>query len=163
MLPLEIRPLRAGDLEDLEWDSAQVLGVESLRRSLAEQGDLIVHLVALVNDRPVARLSLDFGRKAGHGVVHLWGFAVLPALQRLGIGTAMIRAAESLIAAAPRGAMTVEIGVDDWNHDAARLYRRLGYRDAGLEESESGRLILLLQRPVAELGWPVGASDPPAK
>jgi ribosomal protein S18 acetylase RimI-like enzyme len=150
-VPIEIRPLRAGDLDGLEWDAEQAIQAAHVRKTLAERGDEVVFLLALANGQPVGRLGLDFGRKAGEGIVHLWAFGVLPSLQRLGIGTAMIRAAESLIATAPRGASVVEVGVDDWNRDAAKLYRRLGYHDAGVERGANGEAILLLHRSIPEI------------
>jgi ribosomal protein S18 acetylase RimI-like enzyme len=150
-IPIEIRRLRRGDLDELEWDSEQAIQADYLRRTLAERGEDVVVLLALANGRPVGRLGIDFGRKAGEGVVHLWAFSVLPTLQRLGIGTALIRAAESLIASAPRGAVGVEVGVDEWNHRAAELYRRLGYRDAGSERGSNDEVIVLLRRPVADI------------
>ena len=150
-LPIEIRPLRDGDLDGLEWDSEQAIQADHVRKTVAERGDDVVFLLALVNGRPVGRLGVDFGRKAEQGIVHLWAFGVLPSLQRLGIGTALMRAAESLIAAAPRGATVVEVGVDEWNHDAAKLYRRLGYRDHGVERGGTGEPILLLRRSIDEI------------
>jgi ribosomal protein S18 acetylase RimI-like enzyme len=150
-LQIEIRPLRDGDLDGLEWDGEKVVAPDYLRKTVAERGDDVVFLLALANGRPVGRLGIDFGRKAEEGIVHMWAFGILPTLQRLGIGTAMMRAAESLIATAPRGATVVEVGVDEWNHDAAKLYRRLGYRDDGVERGTNGEVILLLRRTVAEL------------
>jgi ribosomal protein S18 acetylase RimI-like enzyme len=150
-LPVEIRPLRDGDLDGLEWDSEEAIQPDYLRKTVADRGDDVVFLLALANGRPVGRLGLDFGRKAQEGIVHLWAFGVLPSFQRLGIGAAMVRAAESLIAAAPRGATIVEVGVDEWNHDAAKLYRRLGYRDDGLERGGNGEVIVLLRRSIAEI------------
>jgi ribosomal protein S18 acetylase RimI-like enzyme len=150
-LAIEIRPLRDGDLDGLEWDSEQAIQADYVRKRVAEQGDDVVFLLALANGRPVGKLGLDFGRKAAEGIVHLWAFGVLPSLQRLGIGTAMMRAAESLIGASPRGATVVEVGVDEWNHDAAELYRRLGYRDDGVERGGNGEVILLLRRSIAEI------------
>jgi ribosomal protein S18 acetylase RimI-like enzyme len=153
-LPIEIRALRDGDLEGLEWDSEQAIQAHYVRNTVAERGDDVIFLLAVANGQPVGRLGLDFGRKAAEGIVHLWAFSVLPSLQRLGIGTAMIRAAESLIAAAPKGATVVEVGVEEWNHDAAKLYRRLGYRDDGIERSGNGEVILLLRRPIAHIEAP---------
>ena len=63
----------------------------------------------------------------------------------------MMRAAESLIAAAPRGATVVEVGVEEWNHDAAKLYRRLGYSDEGVERAGNDEGELLLRRSIAEI------------
>lgn len=150
-LPIEIRPLRDDDLEGLEWDSQQAIQADYVRKTLADRGDDVVFLLAFANAQPVGVLGLDFGRKAEEGIVHLWAFGVLPSLQRLGIGTAMMRAAESLIAAAPRGANAVEVGLDEWNQDAARLYRRLGYRDHGVERGSKDEVILLLRRSIAEI------------
>jgi ribosomal protein S18 acetylase RimI-like enzyme len=150
-LPIEIRPLRAVDLDGLEWDSRQAVQADYVERIVAERGEDVAFLVALANGRPVGLLGLDFGRKADEGVVHLWAFGVLPSLQRLGIGTAMMRAAEALVSDAPRGASVVEVGVDEWNRDAAKLYRRLGYRESGSERGENGEVISLLRRSLAEI------------
>jgi ribosomal protein S18 acetylase RimI-like enzyme len=150
-LPIEIRPLRDGDLDGLEWDSEQAIQADYMRKKVAEQGDDVVFLVALANGQPVGRLGLDFGRKADERIVHLWAFSVLPSLQGLGIGTAMMRAAELLISASPRRAAIVEVGVEEWNHDASKLYRRLGYRYEGTERGGNGEVMLLLRRSVAEI------------
>jgi ribosomal protein S18 acetylase RimI-like enzyme len=150
-LSIEIRPLRDSDLGGLQWDSQQAIQADYVRKTLAERSDDVVFLLALANAQAVGLLGLDFGRKAEEGIVHLWAFGVLPSLQRLGIGTAMIREAESLIAAAPRGANAVEVGVDEWNQDAAKLYRRLGYRDHGVERGSNDEVILLLRRSIAEI------------
>jgi ribosomal protein S18 acetylase RimI-like enzyme len=153
-LSVEIRPLGDGDLDGLEWDSEQAIQADYVRRTLASRGDQVVFLLAFANGQPVGRLGIDFGRKAADGIVHLWAFSVLPTLQRLGIGTAMIRQAEGLIAAGPRDATVIEVGVDDWNHDAAKLYRRLGYQDAGSERGRTGEVIFLLRRPIARVALP---------
>jgi ribosomal protein S18 acetylase RimI-like enzyme len=150
-LSVEIRPLRKGDLDDLEWDSQQTIRDDYIREISAERGDEVVFLLALANGRPVGRLGIDYGHKGSEGIVHLWAFSVLPALQRLGIGTAMIREAEALIASAPRGATRVEVGVDEWNEEAAKLYRRLGSRDSGAELGSKGEVILLLQRTISDV------------
>jgi RimJ/RimL family protein N-acetyltransferase len=61
----------------------------------------------------------------------------------------MVRAAESLISAAPRGANAIEVGVDEWNEGAAKLYRRLGYRNEGIERVGDDEVVLLLRRSIA--------------
>lgn len=156
-LPVEIRPLRAGDLDELEWDSEQTIDAEYICSVVAERGDEICFLLALLNGRPIGRLGIDYGRKADEGIAHLWAFSVLPVLQRLGIGTALVREAESLIALSPRAVTFVEVGVDDGNDEAARLYRRLGYRDAGSERGSNGELIQLLRRPISAVMRKEGA------
>jgi ribosomal protein S18 acetylase RimI-like enzyme len=60
---------------------------EHVRTTVAERGDKSSSCSRLANGQPVGRLGLDFGRKAEEGILHLWAFAVLPSLQRLGIGT----------------------------------------------------------------------------
>jgi ribosomal protein S18 acetylase RimI-like enzyme len=147
-LEVEIRPLRGGDLDDLDRDSEQAIHADYIRKVLAGGGDEHVFLLALVNGRPVGRLGIDYRRKAEQGIVHLWAFGVLPALQRLGIGTALVREPGRLIASEPRTATTLEIGVDEGNDEAAELYRRLGYRDAGVERGSNGEIICLLRRPL---------------
>lgn len=62
-----------------------------------------------------------------------------------------MREAERLIAEDPRGASIVEVGVDEWNQDARRLYERLGYEPLGTERGWSGVAIVLFRRPVAAL------------
>jgi GNAT superfamily N-acetyltransferase len=148
-LDVEIRPARAGDLDELEWDSERAVSAEYTRTALAERPDDVVFMLALVDGKPVGRLGIDFGRKAEQGIVHLWAFSVLPVLQRRGIGTALMRAAEALVAADPRGASTIEVGVDEWNDEAAKLYRRLGYAEAGAEPGDQGETIVLYRRPVS--------------
>ncbi len=143
--------MRQGDLEDLEWDSEQAIQADYVRQTLTDRGDEVVFLLAVANGRPVGRLGIDFQRKAAEGVVHLWALSVLPALQRHGIGTAMMREAELHIAAAPRDATVVEVGVDEWNHEAAKLYRRLGYTDAGTELDNNGEIVLLFRRPITDI------------
>jgi hypothetical protein len=40
----------------------------------------------------------------------------------------------------------IEIGADEDNHDAAKLYRRLGYAPSGHERGSNGELIHLFRR-----------------
>jgi hypothetical protein len=42
-------------------------------------------------------------------------------------------------------------GVEEWNHEAARVYRRLDYHDDGAERGGNGEVILLLRRSIAEI------------
>lgn len=59
---------------------------------------------------------------------------VHPSLQRAGIGSLLIRAAEDAIA--ERGRHVAQLVVDDANVDARRLYERLGYRAVRRQVSE---------------------------
>ena len=129
-------------------ESEDTIKPDYVRRTLAERGGAVVWLIAFAEGRAIGRLGIDFGRKADERVVHLWAFGVVPELQRRGIGTAMIREAESLIASEPRGARVIEIGADEDNDGAIRLYRRLGYDDAGDERGSNRELIYLFRRPI---------------
>jgi ribosomal protein S18 acetylase RimI-like enzyme len=141
---IQIRPLDQADLTDLAWDSEGAVSPATVRKHLLARPGEVVFLAAFANASPIGRLGLDFGRKGKEGVVHLWSFGILPSFQRLGIGTALIRAAEEL--ASERGVATAEIGVEEWNQDARRLYERLAYRLSGEEKDDRGETILLLRR-----------------
>ena len=127
-LPLEIRPARAADLTDLEWYGHQ----SALRRHMAsildrrDVGETEL-LVAELNSFAVGRLGIDFARVPDAAL--LWSFAVIPHLQGLGIGTALIAEAEKLAGA--RGFGIAEIHVEQDNPAAQRLYERLGYEVVG--------------------------------
>jgi RimJ/RimL family protein N-acetyltransferase len=62
-----------------------------------------------------------------------------------------MREAEALIASDPGTAIVVEVGVDECNEAAEKLYRRLGYRIAGTERGSNGELIHLLRRQISAL------------
>ncbi len=57
--------------------------------------------------------------------VYMFGLRVLPACQRQGIGTALMRCAVSFCA--QRGVFEFTIGVESKNQGARRLYERLGF------------------------------------
>lgn len=57
--------------------------------------------------------------------VYLFGLRVLPAYQRQGIGTALMRCAVSLCV--QRGIFELTIGVETRNDGARQLYERLGF------------------------------------
>jgi ribosomal protein S18 acetylase RimI-like enzyme len=123
-LDLEIRPATVADLDQLEWFGHQRhlrphIG-EILDRRTRGEAEL---LVALINDFAVGRVGVDLTRVPGAAL--LWSFAVIPNLQRLGIGTALIHAAEEI--ARTRGFAIAEIEVDKGNDGARSLYERLGY------------------------------------
>jgi ribosomal protein S18 acetylase RimI-like enzyme len=131
-LDVVIRPAKRDDLRDLDWYGHQ----SPVRRHIAsildrrEVGETEL-LVAEVNGFAAARLGIDFTR--ARDATLLWSFAVVPHLQRLGIGTAMVAAAEKL--ARERGFAIAEIHVEKGNSDAQRLYERLGYEVVGEERA----------------------------
>jgi ribosomal protein S18 acetylase RimI-like enzyme len=130
-LGVTIRPAVAADLTDLEWYGH----LRHLRPHIAtvlerRERDETELLVAVANGFPVGRLGIDFARRPGKAL--LWSFAVIPNLQSLGIGTALIHAAEAV--ASERGVTTVEIDVGKDNPRAQALYERLGYAVVGEEQ-----------------------------
>jgi GNAT superfamily N-acetyltransferase len=64
------------------------------------------------------------------GVPEIGDVFVPPALRRRGIATVLSEAAEQLARA--RGHHQISISASIANEDALRLYKRLGYRDAGV-------------------------------
>ena len=127
-LPVEIRAATAADLDQLEWFGHQRRLrphiEEVLRRRERRETEL---LVAVANGFAIGRLGVDFVRRPPAAL--LWSFAVIPNLQRLGVGTALIEAAERL--ARERGFDTAEIHVGKDNPRAQALYERLGYAVVG--------------------------------
>lgn len=130
-LPVKIRPAQLADLPALEWFGHQRHLVPHIRKVLdrRERGETEL-LVAEANGFPVGRIGIDLTRRPGKAL--LWSFGVIPNLQSLGIGTALIRAAEAV--AAERGLTTVEIDVGKDNPRAQALYERLGYEVVGEEQ-----------------------------
>jgi ribosomal protein S18 acetylase RimI-like enzyme len=127
-LDLEIRPATVADLDQLEWFGHQ----RHLRPHIAEVLDRRTRgeaelLVAVANDFAIGRLGVDFTRIPDAAL--LWSFAVIPNLQRLGVGTALTCAAEEIARA--RGFAIAEIEVDKANDAARALYERLGYSVTG--------------------------------
>jgi ribosomal protein S18 acetylase RimI-like enzyme len=88
-----------------------------------ERADRVAILVAVADDVPVGKAHVHFD----DGVTAtIEAVAVVREWQRQGIGTALIRSAEGV--AADHGYQAVQLGVEDSNPDARRLYERLGYR-----------------------------------
>jgi ribosomal protein S18 acetylase RimI-like enzyme len=127
-LDVAVRPATAADLQDLEWYGHQA----RLRRHIADILDRRAAgetelLVADANGFAVGRLGIDFVRLADAAL--LWSFAVIPHLQGLGIGTAMLAEADRM--SRERGFETVEIRVEKDNPRARRLYERRGFAIVG--------------------------------
>lgn len=129
VIPLDvtIRYCFRHDLQSLEW-----FGLFREQRELfhaayerQERGEIMM-LVAEVNRFPTGQVWIDLVKKQNEGVGILWALRVLPALQRLGIGTRLVGSAETLLR--ERGFNFAELGVEQNNSRAQRLYERLGYR-----------------------------------
>jgi ribosomal protein S18 acetylase RimI-like enzyme len=117
---IAIRRCEAPDLEQFGVFGSKH-HVEYCRAEFAHPERLILLAVAGENIVGKAHIHFDPGETA-----MLEAVAVVPELQRNGIGTALIEAAEALVA--DRGYGAVRLGVEDSNPDARRLYERLGYR-----------------------------------
>ena len=129
-IDVTIRLCEQKDLLDLEW-----FGLFSDLRNLYDsayerhvKGENIM-LVAEVNHFPVGQVWIDLTKLKNDSIGVLWALRVLPPLQNLGIGTSLIRSAESLLSG--HGYNIAELGVAKDNNGAKRLYERLGYRVVG--------------------------------
>jgi ribosomal protein S18 acetylase RimI-like enzyme len=86
--------------------------------------------VAVQDGRPVGTVQLllvssDRELADGRHVAHLSDLAVLPALQRRGLGRRLVAHVEAVAAA--RGYSTLTLDVDESQPDTQRLYERWGY------------------------------------
>ena len=131
---VDIRPGSAADLAAL----VAVLGERHwfTDRLVRQQRGGGVVLVAWLDGRPVGEVYLDCGpaeepevRRHLPGVPRLDHLEVPGPLQRRGIGTALIRAAEDT--ARQLGHEWIALGVGLENLGARRLYARLRYADWG--------------------------------
>jgi ribosomal protein S18 acetylase RimI-like enzyme len=129
-LAAEIRLCRESDLEHLEWFGSlrahRHLIADAFRRQRAGENWM---LVADVRDFPVGQLWVDLVQRPDAAV--LWAFRVMPPFKGMGLGTALLEVAEEMLRA--RGAPCIEVGVEKWNEDALRLYRRRGFAIVGDE------------------------------
>jgi ribosomal protein S18 acetylase RimI-like enzyme len=78
------------------------------------------------DDVPIGKVHLDFQARADEGVAVLVAASVTPPLRGVGVGTELMRAAETFACA--RSCDAIVLGVEDSNPSARRLYERLGYR-----------------------------------
>lgn len=126
---------RAEQLAQLPWTAAQMqafiehqfLAQDHYYRSNYPGAEFLV----LVAD----------GRDAGRLYVHqreteirVMDIAILPEFRHRGIGTAALR---WVLAAAAAGRKRVSIHVELFNPGARRLYERLGFREAGRNETDA--------------------------
>jgi ribosomal protein S18 acetylase RimI-like enzyme len=102
-----------------EWTSEQVRG---------EVANSTTSVIEVDNER-AGRLRIT--RTADY--IELSGIQLLPAVQRRGIGTAII---EELKAQAVAAGVPLELGVEKDNPDARRLYERLGFVHVDENEDE---------------------------
>jgi ribosomal protein S18 acetylase RimI-like enzyme len=125
-LDVTIRPCREDELAAVSNPAAAADPASPVRQAFARSrsGEVLI-LVAESNGRLVGRVFVDLDTGGRRGAGYLWSLSVDPLLQRRGIGTRMIEAAERVLRF--RGVPASRIGVGKDNAGARRLYERLGY------------------------------------
>jgi len=131
--PLIIRQASADDLPSLEWEGEYRRYRLVYQRAYADslRGRRIL-LVAEVEGRVVGQifLQVDSAFAGGDGrAAYLYALRVRPENRNRGIGTELVREAESVLR--QRGFSRVLISVAQDNDAARRLYERLGYEVFG--------------------------------
>lgn len=126
-LEIRIRACRRDDLARLEWTDAEVAhrGIATLAFERHMRGENPM-LVADANGSPVGQVWIDLTKRARERVGVIWALRVLPALRGLGVGRALVAAAEQRMSSA--GCVAAEIGVEHGNPAARALYEALGYQ-----------------------------------
>jgi ribosomal protein S18 acetylase RimI-like enzyme len=117
-----VRPCAEEDLDEFSALGSPYHVSWSRERFAREDVSILVAVAG--NDRVVGKLHVDFG-DALDGTPQISAAAVVPERQSQGIGTALIEAAERLACAGRH--RFLEVGVEDSNPRARRLYERLGY------------------------------------
>ena len=115
---MEVRPLSSNELE--------LVGARLPLNRLDGAG---TYLVAWDEAEPVGQAHIAW-RNTKLGMPEIQDVFVLPERRGQGIGTALALAVEQF--ALERGLNRLSIGASVTNDGALRLYRRLGYVDAGL-------------------------------
>ena len=131
--PLIIRQARSEDLPSLEWEGEYRRYRLVYQRAYAEslRGRRIL-LVAEIEGRVVGQIFLQVDSAFGGGdgrAAYLYALRVRPEYRNRGIGTELVREAESVLR--QRGFSRVLISVAQDNDAARRLYERLGYEVFG--------------------------------
>lgn len=123
-LPLTVRDLTRADLAECTWAGTPThLGYVAQALDRVPDGDVEYLAACGPAGLPVALIGIDYAVVAGAG--RLWQLVVHPALRSCGIGAYLIRTAESRVAG--RGLGVAELGVEEANARARKLYERLGY------------------------------------
>lgn len=142
MLPLRfhasiavtIRTAQAQDLPALEWWGWFAQQRAIIRAAFAaHKSGTGVFLVAESDRHPVGQAWVDLVPDGAESRAAIWAVRVLPGLRGAGIGSRLIGACEAEMLR--RGIAVSEIGVEEDNAAARRLYERLGYRACRFEES----------------------------
>ncbi len=125
-LQVTIRVCTKRDVPQLEWAGIYTAHRQIIRATYKaqERGDALI-VIAETNCLPAGQIWMDLVKKREEGVGFLWAMRVLPWLQRMGIGTSLMNAAEEVLRR--RGFAWAELGVEKDNTDAQRFNERRGY------------------------------------
>lgn len=131
--PIVIRSVRAADLEGLEWEGEYRRYRLVYQRAYSEslRGRRVL-LVAEMQGQVVGQIfvQVDSAVSGGSGrAAYLYALRVRPEFRNRGIGTQLVREAESILR--QRGFARALISVAKDNDAARRLYERLGYEVFG--------------------------------
>jgi ribosomal protein S18 acetylase RimI-like enzyme len=138
-LSVSIRLAEKSDIPKLEWYGQYIHFRNLLRRAYREQqrGRRLL-LVADCNGFPIGQVFLQLASTNeliadGHTRAYLYSFRVMEMFQGQGIGTRLLKDAETMLI--EHGFKMATLSVAKTNPDAMRLYQRNGYRvfaeDAG--------------------------------
>jgi ribosomal protein S18 acetylase RimI-like enzyme len=130
-VPVVIRRCRRDDLPTLEWFGLFAPQRRIIRAAFESQqrGEALM-LVAEANGVASGQAWISLVRRHPDSTGTVWAVRVFPCLQRLGVGTRLVLAAERFLQG--RGFERIELNVDTTNTGARRMYRRIGYRVTGL-------------------------------
>lgn len=126
-MDIEVRPCVATEVTVLAELEPPGRGFARQAFANQEQGRSIF-LVAWLDQSPCGSCEVTLGAQPA-----LLNLNVADARRDRGVGTALIRAAESVVASA--GELSVGVAID--NPPARRLYERLGYRSTGVRREST--------------------------
>lgn len=127
-----IRPASRADVPKLEWYGSQAHTRSYIRQAFKAMMDgQRMMLVADLNGFPVGQVYIQYDSKNkqhadGYRRGYIYAFRVMDHLQRCGIGTQLLNAAEDVLR--KRGFIISTLQVSKRNEDARRLYQKNGYR-----------------------------------
>lgn len=146
-LEIGIRPLLYTDNRHLEWHGGTDWRRFYQAQWEAHRAGRVTVLVAVLREFPVAQECIVWSGLAHlPGVPHVQSLRTMVPLQGMGIGSALLQAAETLARRRGYPRMGLSVAVD--NESAERLYRRLGYQSAGASYQDQWTLINARGEPV---------------
>jgi len=136
---LKVRVATASDVNKLEWNGQFTHFRNLFRRAFTEQrrGNRLM-LVMDFNGYPIARLFIQFINPEQHetGIKrgYIYSFTVMEPFRSLGIGTQMLKVAESILM--KRGYPIATISVAKANVRAYKLYLKHNYQVYGEDDGQ---------------------------